>query len=117
MRLVHPDEGKAIEMVIEFARKTPEIFAVYRGKRPGEGTPLFYLVIGQCDFLPDEEEEDRVTELTDKITDLDIRIARETKYTCNIAEGPDALIPEGENLMMQELLWRMEDEYRNPKRA
>ncbi|MBX4196908.1 hypothetical protein KW805_04950 [Candidatus Pacearchaeota archaeon] len=61
-----------------FAEENPEIMRVYSGCCPEEGTPAFYIMVdGKFNHM-----------LSKKITELDIRLARETHEYYDILQWP-----------------------------
>lgn len=72
------DKEKAIQMLRNFRDSHQDISAVFEGVDPEDGSLTYHLL---CPQKYDGQ-------LEDEITDLDLRIARETGHICGIFSWP-----------------------------
>lgn len=67
-----------IDNLIKLAEKRKEIYAIYKGKDPEEGFPVYY-------FLHNERFDDN---RSDTIGDLELRLYEKFNLNINLAEWP-----------------------------
>lgn len=86
-----------LELLIRFAKSQPKINAIYRGCSPeDENHKAYYFIIPPpYDF-----------ELSDKLTDLDIKIANKTNERCDLLEWPIPLEEVSNYSFLEECIWK-----------
>ena len=86
-----------ISMLEKFAISQPRINAIYQGHHPeDENHKIYYLLINSA----------YDSELSDAVSDLDIRIANETKETCDLQEWPISLEQTDKYPFLKECIWK-----------
>ena len=88
---------KTLELLIKFAKRQPKINAIYRGGSPeDENHKIYYFIIPPpYDF-----------ELSDKITDLDIRIANKTTERCELLQWSIPLEEISNYPFLEKCIWK-----------
>ncbi len=94
------EEEKAQQMIIEFAKGHTLVDAVYKGCNPENENHLTYY------FLTSYPKFDE--QLTDAISHLDIKVARQTGHTCSMMRWPIPPEKAGEYHFLKECLWKKE---------
>ncbi len=73
-----PEEGKAHSILKKFAEDN-SIDAIFKGKDPEDYSRKYYVLTSRKSYN---------RQLEDAISDLDIRIANETKHRCSVQVWP-----------------------------
>jgi len=97
IRDTHKDYEKAKRLLENFAVKTKKVKAIYEGHCPEEpSSKAYYLIIDPpYDF-----------EMDDSISDLDMKIFKETGHECTLLQWPSPLEQVGNYEFIHKCIWR-----------